>query len=415
MKKLLDFSTIRARWADQDIAGRAAEGLGHLIYRARKTRAEFSWPELRPLVFQPFSKFERAITVAGIGPAMLVGCAVHDSSHRVMMVVPAANAQVTFEEAAAKTIPAPPAPRALTSQIDALVGNFGGKVGVAVTSVEDGWTAERNGLVKMPQQSVSKLWVTMTVLDLVDQGRIRLDDPITLTPADFTLFHQPIAYLVTKSGSYTTTVGDLIHRAMQMSDNTCNDKLLRLAGGPTAVRGFIAKKGLGPIRFGPGERDLQSLTAGLTWKPEYSQGNAFNIARSKLAPGVRLAAFDSYVADPIDGAAPAAIANALAKLKKGELLSPASTAWLLDTMAGAKTGRARVHAAVPAGWEYAHKTGTGQDLGRRTAGFNDVGILTAPDGKTYALAIMIGDYSGPVQNRQLLMQAVAKAIVAYRQ
>jgi beta-lactamase class A len=411
VKRLQDFSEVRAWLARQDLAVYPAARLRALKTRLQSTVRNFTLPELKPFEFKPFTKFERALTVAGIGPALLVGCAVHDGS-RAMVVLPAANAQVTFEEAAAKAMPAPPAPRALSSQLDALVAGFRGKVGVAVTSVDEGWTASRNGDVKLPQQSVSKLWVTMTALDLVDQGRLRLDDPVTITPADFTLFHQPIAYLVAKDGSYTTSVGELIRRAMQMSDNTCNDKMLRLVGGPTAVRAFIAKKGLGQIRFGPGERDLQSLTAGLTWKPEYSKGNAFSVARSKLAPGVRLAAFETYVADPIDGAAPAAIANALARLKKGELFSPETTRWLIATMEGAKTGRARVHGAVPPGWIYGHKTGTGQDLGGRTAGFNDVGILTAPDGKSYALAVMIGDSSRPIRERQLLMQAVATAIVS---
>jgi beta-lactamase class A len=302
-------------------------------------------------------------------------------------------------------------PQALVSQLDALTRTFAGTVGVAVTSIDDGWTAQVNGDRKLPQQSVSKLWVAMTILDLRDQGRLTLDDQVTLTESDFTLFHQPVAALVERGGAYTASIGELMRRALQMSDNTCNDKLLRLAGGPAAVRDFIARKSLGAIRFGPGERDLQSLTAGLSWKPEYSKGNAFALARSKLAPGVRLAAFESYVADPIDGAAPAAISGALARLKRGELLSPSSTAWLLATMEAAKTGRARVHGAVPAGWIYGHKTGTGQDLGGRTAGFNDVGILIAPDGKSYSLAVMIGDTPRPVRERQMLMQHVATAIV----
>ncbi|RYD84966.1 MAG: serine hydrolase, partial [Sphingomonadales bacterium] len=66
----------------------------------------------------------------------------------------------------------------------------------------------------------------------------------------------------------------------------------------------------------------------------------------------------------------------------------------------------------PIGWTYGHKTGTGQDLSGRTAGFNDVGILTAPDGRGYAVAVMIGDTTRPVRERQLLMQQVAAAIVA---
>ena len=86
---------------------------------------------------------------------------------------------------------------------------------------------------------------------------------------------------------------------------------------------FIARKGLGDIRFGPGERLLQSQTAGLEWKPEFAFGNAFTQARARLAPSARLEAFERYVADPPDGAAPLAIAGALARLKQGKLLSAA--------------------------------------------------------------------------------------------
>jgi beta-lactamase class A len=144
-------------------------------------------------------------------------------------------------------------------------------------------------------------------------------------------------------------------------------------------------------------------------------GNAFAVARSKLSPDVRRAAFQAYVNDPPDGAAASSIADALARLHRGELLSATSTDWLLATMAGAKTGKARVRGAVPPGWSYGHKTGTGQDLGGRTAGFNDVGVLTAPDGRRYAVAVLIGDTTRPIRERQLLMQAVASAIVAHHQ
>jgi beta-lactamase class A len=68
--------------------------------------------------------------------------------------------------------------------------------------------------------------------------------------------------------------------------------------------------------------------------------------------------------------------------------------------------------AVPPGWSLAHKTGTGQNYLGRTAGFNDVGLLTAPDGQTYAVAIMIGDTARPVRERQALMQAVVATVVA---
>ena len=355
------------------------------------------------------------MTVAGLGPAFLLGCAVHEGGARTWLPVPAAFAtELQFPGPVKAPAPRPvtEAPQSLVNQIDTLRANFGGVVGVAVTSIDDNWTAASGAERKMPQQSVSKLWVAMTVLAARDAGRLTLDDQITISESDFTVFHQPVASLVKDGVGYTASVGEILRRAMTMSDNTCNDKLLRLVGGPEAVRAFIAARGLGDIRFGPGEKLLQAGTAGLEWKPEFSRGNAFAVARSRLSPAVRLAAFESYVSDPPDGAAPYAIANALARLQRGELLSPSSTAWLITTMQSSHTGKQRLRGAVPPGWQFGHKTGTGQDLGGRTAGYNDVGILVAPDGRAYALAVMIGDTRKSIQERQALMQAIVTAIVA---
>ena len=309
--------------------------------------------------------------------------------------------------------PRPPeAPTGLVSMVTALCAQFEGKVGVAVRQIDKGWTVGSNGSVKLPQQSVSKLWVAMTVLDFRDRGRLTLDDPVTVTREDLTLFHQPIAAMV-KGDGYKTSVGELLQRALTTSDNTANDRLLRYVGGPDSVRDFIARKALGDIRFGPGERALQSQTAGLAWRPEFALGNAFTRARSQLPLSARIEAFQAYVADPPDGAAPLAIAGALARLKKGELLSAESTQYLISTMESSKTGKQRLRGAVPEGWQFGHKTGTGQDLEGRTAGYNDVGILTAPDGQSYAVAVMIGDTPRPIGERQQLMQSVIAAIVAY--
>ena len=66
---------------------------------------------------------------------------------------------------------------------------------------------------------------------------------------------------------------------------------------------------------------------------------------------------------PIDGAAPSAIVGALARLKRGELLSPASTARLLDIMSHTHTGANRLKGGLAPGWVLNHKTGTGQELG----------------------------------------------------
>ena len=312
----------------------------------------------------------------------------------------------------ARSAPAIPAPQYIRDRIAGLGRNFDGRVGIAVRSVEDGWETGWKDHEFYPQQSVSKLWVSITALDAVDRGRVNLDDRVTLTRDDLTLLHQPIAAEVLKDGSYTTTLADLLVRAITTSDNTANDRLMRSVGGPAAVRAMIARKHLGAIRFANGERVMQSRIAGVTWSQDYAIGGKFFEVRDALPMKVRSAAFNRYVASPYDGAAPSAIVRALARLKHGELLSPPSTSYLLDVMSHTHTGANRLKGGLEPGWVLNHKTGTGQELGGQQAGYNDIGILTAPDGKSYAVAVMIKLTSVPLPVRMTLMNNVVRAVIA---
>jgi beta-lactamase class A len=303
---------------------------------------------------------------------------------------------------------------ALKQQVLTLAQRFDGKAGIAIVSLRDGWEIGWNSNSLFPQQSCSKLWVAITAMDAVDRGKLRLDDRVTLGRGDLTLFHQPLREKVLGQGAHTTTLGSLLFDAITESDNTANDKLMRSVGGPTAVREMIARKGLGAIRFYNGERALQSKIAGLIWSQSYSIGNAFFDARNALPMAVRKAAFERYLADPYDGASPHAIASALASLKRGELLKPASSAKLLSIMGQTRTGKLRVRAALAPGWDWNHKTGTGQELNGRIGGINDIGLLTAPDGSVYAMAIMTVPNSSD-GGAQELMRNVAKAVMAAHQ
>jgi beta-lactamase class A len=287
--------------------------------------------------------------------------------------------------------------------------NFPGRAGVAVARTDGTWMIEFRGNEFMPQQSVSKLWVAITVMQAVDDGRLRLSDAVTVRDTDLTVFHQPIEDVIGADG-YTTTIGALLEAAMIKSDNTANDFLMRRVGGPAAIRATLASKGLFGIRFGPGETGLQSLTAGLPWRPKYRFKDNFKQARALLTYDRRKAAMDAYLADPIDGATAIGIAQALVKLKRGELLSAASTQYLLTMMAASETGKMRLRAGAPAGWLFAHKTGTGQDLEARTAGYNDVALMTAPDGTTYAVVVLIADTTKPIPDRQAFMQGITASI-----
>ena len=302
------------------------------------------------------------------------------------------------------------APPALAARIRQLGDGFDGRVGIAVQSVDESWRTGWKADELYPQQSVSKFWVALTAMDAVDRGRVSLDDRVSLGRDDLTLFHQPIAAQIL-GGGYTTSLGDLLFKAITTSDNTANDKLMRSVGGPDAVRSFIARHNIGAVRFYNGERALQSKIAGLIWSQSYSIGDAFYKARNALPYAVRKSAFERYIDDPYDGAAPNAIVGALARLKRGELLSAASTARLLSIMGNTKTGANRLKGGLKPGWSLSHKTGTGQVLGSVQAGYNDIGILTSPDGHSYAVAVMIKRTSTPLGTRMELMNNVVRAVI----
>ncbi len=316
--------------------------------------------------------------------------------------VPAATAQ----EAAARRI--------LEGQVRALGQAFSGDIGIAVRDVQSGWTTSYDGDTFFPQQSVSKFWVALTALDKADRGALSLDAPVTVRRDDMTLFHQPIAAQLGGSG-YSTTLNTLIYRAITQSDNTCNDFVLWKAGGPDAVRSFLRNKGIEGIRFGPGERLLQSRIAGMEWKQSYAYNGGFYKARAAVPAAQRRAAFERYIADPMDGATPKGIVEALARLKRGELLSPASTQKLLSIMGNTKTGAQRLKGGLSSGWRLSHKTGTGQVLGGEQAGYNDIGILTGPDGRSYAVAVMIRRTSAPLGQRMAAMQNTVRAVISFDQ
>ena len=303
----------------------------------------------------------------------------------------------------------------LESSIDRIGADFGGSLGIAVIDVEAGWQTGFNENAILPQQSVSKLWVTLAAMKQAEKGELDLAAPIRVTREDLTLFHQPMRKAILRDGAVETDAADLIERAIQQSDNTANNALLQRVGGPEAVRATLAELGLDEIRFGPGEKPMQSAIAGMEWNDFYSYGSNFFDARDRVPDSVRREAFQNYLADPVDGASAAAIARAMAMLAGGELLSPALTERLLATLADTRSGPRRLKGGRAEGWVVAHKTGTGQFWNGMQSGYNDVGVLFAPDSTAYAVAVMIGVTDKPTPARMEMMQAVTRAVIAYHE
>lgn len=316
-------------------------------------------------------------------------------------------------EARSRAMPGNPcsATRAsLEPEISAIWRRFPGRAGIAVRRLGCDWTVGQRTEEYFPQQSVSKLWVALAVLDAIDRGRLSRAEMVTLDRSHLTLFNQPLRAAILEHGSIRLSVDRLLQHALIHSDNTANDRLLRLVGGPSAVRAMFERKGLAGIRFGPGEKLLQSRTAGLEWSDSHAIGRNFEQARTRIPMAGRRQALRRYLDDPIDGATPAGITRALIQLEQGKLLSKSGAARMLQILSQTHSGPMRLKAGAPPGWTVLHKTGTGQELGAQATGYNDVALLRAPDGATYAVVVMIAETTEPILARMQMMQAISRAV-----
>jgi beta-lactamase class A len=312
------------------------------------------------------------------------------------------NAQTNAQSAADET---------LRNDIDTLWKKFPGRAGIAIYTPFSDDIIGRRHTERFPQQSVSKIWVALTILEQEAAGKLSLDKKIRVSRDDIVVFSQPIKQYLSDKDSFEMSVRELLAHAVNASDNLANSVLLRVAGGPQAINQMLDRRKVQSIRFGPGEVLLQSAIAGLNWQPEYRKGNAFKEQRSRIPMEKRRAALDKYLASPLDGAAPGTIALVLKRF--GERAADDPGAKLLKLMAGTYTGRSRLRSGLAPGWSLAHKTGTGQVLGSISTALNDVGVMKAPDGCRYQVAVMIAETRAGREVTNGLMQNVARAVVRH--
>lgn len=346
-------------------------------------------------------------SILALTPAIaLLACSENasDATNTGQVVAAAVPAEVVNSPPSAVQI----AQENLRNQLEQALDPVEGSRGAAVMEVGTREAIVAGDRHPMPQQSVSKIWVSMTIADMVANGRASYSDRITVSSADRTVFHQPLARRVA-NGPITTTVGELMEMAITRSDNMANGVLTDFAGGPGSVQRWLIANAP-EVRFGPGDRDMQSGISGLTWHPSYSDRQAFERARQTVSDQVRTSRFNQYTANPIDGASTEALVGILAKMRMNQIPGSGD---VLSLMARTKTGASRLKAGVPQGWRLLHKTGTGQTWRGRRAGFNDIGILESPEGRSYAVAVMIGNSSSSQAVMQKAIADVAQSVVAY--
>lgn len=303
-------------------------------------------------------------------------------------------------------------PKLDTKRLQAEVGALAaralpGILGFALMNLESGEFWDRLGDRAFPMQSVFKLPLGAAVLSEVDAGRVHLAETLTLTPEELSPSWSPVADAWPGRAAYT--VEELLVDAVSNSDNTAADLLMKRIGGPGAVSAWLQSKGISEVRVDRYERELQPQVYGMTsFRAAWKGDAAFDAAKATVAPATRRAAMLAYMADPQDTATPRGMLGLLRRLDEDELISPASTRRLLTIMLQTPRGQDRIKAGLPKTAQFAHKVGTsGTDQGLNAA-FNDVGIFTLADRRSYAIVGFLTGSTAPEAERAALFAELGR-------
>ncbi|QBJ85895.1 CGA/CIA family class A beta-lactamase [Chryseobacterium gleum] len=246
----------------------------------------------------------------------------------------------------------------LEQKINSIIKNKKATVGVSVLGFENGFKYDKNGDKKLPMQSVFKFHIAAAVLNAVDQGKLSLDQKIMLNPSN--LLENTWSPLRDKypAGNVEIPLSEVIEYTVAKSDNNGCDILLRLLGGTQVVQKFMDSKGVKGFQIKYNEEDMHN-----DWNVQYE-----NYSTTKSA------------------------ADVLKKLYDGKLLSKKSTDYLMKVMLSTSTGLNKMVEQLPKNTPVARKTGaSGKNNAGLTGAENEIGIVTLPNGKHYALAVFVSN------------------------
>ncbi|MEJ2459520.1 MAG: class A beta-lactamase [Novosphingobium sp.] len=249
-----------------------------------------------------------------------------------------------------------------------------GRIGVAALDLATGQEVDVLGDQRFPMASTSKVAIAATFLEGVDKGKWSLTSEFPMMiPVKSAPFSTPVAPV--RPGAYMTA-GKLLELMLTRSNNYATDALLKVVGGPDAVNAWVRRAGIENWHI---DRDIATLVR---------DDGAIDPAQ---------------VIDKRDSATPMAMVRLLSGLYQGKWLSPSSRKILLDTMSRCLTGKRRIRAGLPEDVQVLHKTGSLHNTS------SDIGIIEAPDGRVFAVAIYVtGQGSRP--NREARIASIARTI-----
>ena len=265
----------------------------------------------------------------------------------------------------------------LETKVKEATASINGSVGVAVLDLDDARSlTSLNGDSQFPMQSVYKFPLGMAVLDLVDKGKLSLDQKIHLQKSD--LLPDTWSPMREKypEGNVDVTLREVIEFTVSKSDNNGCDLLFRLIGGPNVADAYIHGLGVKQIAIKNTEAEMHK----------------------------------DYKAQFNNWSTPIAMAQLLRIFYEGKVLSATSHAFLMKIMLETPTGPHRIKGLLPEGTLVAHKTGnSGSNEAGVTAAANDVGIVTLPNGKHIAVVVYVSNTTADNETIDTCIASISKA------
>jgi len=273
-----------------------------------------------------------------------------------------------------------------------------GEMGVALEHLESGLRVGFRAETAFPMASTFKLPLLVALFHQVDEGKIRLDEMVSLEREDLHIGSGRLDDFL--APGISLSVANLAALMMRVSDNSAADALL-LRVGASNVRERLRALGVDGISV---ERTAQRLildslgmpperTAGMDRQEILDYLNAYT-----PAPGELEAAESAFEEDPRDTATPAAMVELLRAIYEGRAASASSTRAMIEILLACETGKERIPGRLPAGARTAHKTGT---LGGAVA---DVGVVDLPEGRGHVLLAVL---TRGVEDREEAERAIA--------
>jgi beta-lactamase class A len=262
----------------------------------------------------------------------------------------------------------------LKSQIEAIIADVEGQVGIAAKHLETGEELLINGDTYFPMASVFKIPVFVEVMAQIKEGKFTLEDEVRILETDQHLGSGILSDL--GAPGIQLSIKNLINLMMMISDNSATDILLTKVGAEN-VNLRLRSYGLEKITV---DRTCQHLimdAIGMDYEeykglPLDEVMEGFRKEREKNPEAfVEAAAKFSQVIK--DQSSPKAMNRLLEMIFKKEILDEGSCETIVSVMLKCQTGETRLKGDLPHTVQVAHKTGT---IGGTV---NNVGILYLPE------------------------------------